>query len=107
MSIFNVLKQISSGTLHYNLHRAVQKVIKKQFTDDMSFKQEMVPAVAAYLKRDGKGFVCDPFLEKSIISALESYLSLRREGQSHPEDIVLTVQVKAEKERALAAVSVS
>jgi hypothetical protein len=60
----------------------------------------MVPAVADYLRRDGKGFLCHPSLEKSIRQALESYLALRRAGQPHPEG-VLTLRVKAEQERRL------
>src|SRR5262249_21798083 len=50
----------AEGTLHYNLHRAVQRVVKEQFTDATELVADMVPAVAAYLLRDAKGFVCDP-----------------------------------------------
>jgi hypothetical protein len=88
------------GTLHYNLHRAVQRVVKEQFTDAVDFTEEMVPAVAGYLRHDAKGFVCDPLLEKFIREALASYLSLRRAGQPHPEG-VLTLRVKAEQESRL------
>jgi hypothetical protein len=88
------------GTLHYNLHRAVQRVVKEQFTEAVEFTEAMVPAVAAYLRRDAKGFVCDPSLETNIRQTLESYLALRRAGQPHPEG-VLTLRVKAEHERRL------
>jgi hypothetical protein len=88
------------GTLHYNLHRAVQNVVKEQFTHATEFAEEMVRAVADYLRRDGKGFLCDPLLEKFIRPVLESYLERRRAGQPHPEG-VLTLQVKAERERRL------
>jgi hypothetical protein len=88
------------GTLHYNLHRAVQRVVKEQFTDATEFAEDMVPAVAAYLARDGKGFVCDPLLGKHLRQTLDSYLALRRAGQPHPEG-VLTLRVKAEREREL------
>lgn len=88
------------GTLHCNLHRAVQRVVKEQFTDATHFDQGMVGAVADYLRRDGKGFVCDPRLGKMIQQALDSYLDRRRAGQAHPEG-VLTLRVKAEVERRL------
>jgi hypothetical protein len=90
----------SEGTLHYNLHRAVQRVVKEQFTDATELTEDMVSAVAAYLLRDAKGFVCDPLLEKHIPLVLESYLALRRAGQPHPEG-VLTLEVKAKQERRL------
>ncbi len=88
------------GTLHYNLHRAVQRVVKEQFTQATQFAEEMVAAVAGYLRLDAKGFLCDPLLEKHIRQTLESYLALRRAGQPHPEG-VLTLWVKAEQERRL------
>jgi hypothetical protein len=89
-----------AGTLHYNLHRAVQRVVKEQFTDATEFAEDMVLAVAAYLRRDAKGFLCDPLLGKFLRQTLESYLVLRRAGQPHPEG-VLTLRVKAEQERRL------
>ena len=88
----------AEGTLHYNLHRAVQRVVKEQFTHALEFTEDMVPAVAGYLRRDAKGFVCDPLLAKLLGPVLESYLVLRRAGQPHPEG-VLTLRVKAEFER--------
>lgn len=88
------------GTMHYNLHRGVQRVVKKQFPDATKFSEEMVAAVAGYLQRDAKGFVCDPLLGKNLREALESYLALRRAGQPHPpDDLVLTLREKAEHER--------
>jgi hypothetical protein len=88
------------GTLHYNLHRAVQRVVKEQFPRATDFAEGMVPAVAAYLRHDAKGFLSDPLLESLLRPALESYLALRRAGQPHPEG-VLTLEVKAERERRL------
>jgi hypothetical protein len=88
------------GTLHYNLHRAVQRVMKEQFTDATDFAEDMVVAVAEYLRHDAKGFICDPALAKHARTALESYLVLRRAGQPHPVG-VLTVQAKAEREQQL------
>jgi hypothetical protein len=90
----------AEGTLHYNLHRAVQAVVKGQFTEAKELAGEMVPAVAAYLRHDGKGFLCSPSLERDIRQALESYLALRRAGEPHPEG-VLTLRVKAEREQRL------
>ena len=43
------------GTMHYNLHRAVQEVIKEQFPEATEFAEEMVAAVAEYLRIDAKG----------------------------------------------------
>jgi hypothetical protein len=88
------------GTLHCNLHRAVQRVVKEQFSDATDFTESMVSAVAEYLKRDAKGFICDPLLEQFLRQVLESYLALRRAGQPHPEG-VLTLRVKAEREQVL------
>jgi hypothetical protein len=56
--------------------------------------------VAEYLRRDAKGFICDPLLEQNLRRMLESYLALRRAGQPHPEG-VLTLRVKAEHELRL------
>lgn len=89
----------AKGTLHYNLHRAVQRVVAERFTDATELTDAMVPAVAAYLADDAKGFLCDPQLERFIRVALESYLALRRAGQKHPEG-VLTLAAKAAAERA-------
>lgn len=89
------------GTLHYNLHRAVQRVVKVQYADATAFREDMIPAVAAYLRRDAKGFVCDPLIERSIRATLASYLALRRAGQDHPAEDVLTLPLKAERERRL------
>jgi hypothetical protein len=88
------------GTLHYNLHRAVQRVVAERFTEATAASEEMVLAVADYLREDAKGFIFDPLLPDFIRTALESYLSLRRAGQPHPTG-VLTLQVKAERERQL------
>jgi hypothetical protein len=93
----------AEGTLHYSLHRAVQTVIKEQFPEAMELDSAMVPAVAAYLKRDAKGFLCHPLMEKHVPAVLESYLELRRAGQPHPEG-VLTLRVKAEREAILVPV---
>ncbi len=93
----------AEGTLHYNLHRAVQRVVKEQFTEAKELEDGMMQAVAAYLLRDGKGFTCDPTLEQCINDSLQSYLSLRRAGQPHPEG-VLTIALKAEQERSLCVV---
>lgn len=90
----------AKGTLHYNLHRAVQRVMKERFTDATEFSEAMVPAVAAYLLDDAKGFIFDPGLEDFIRATTESYLTLRRAGQKHPEG-VLTLAVKAAAERML------
>ena len=90
----------AKGTLHYNLHRAVQRVMKERFTDATEFSEAMVPAVAAYLLDDAKGFIFDPALEGFIRATTESYLTLRRAGQKHPEG-VLTLAVKAAAERSL------
>lgn len=91
------------GTLHYNLHRAVQRTLTDHFEHATELSDAMVPAVAAYLKRDGKGFLCDPRIEPFIRGALDSYLALRRAGQPHPEGL-LTLAVKARRERELRAV---
>lgn len=87
----------NEGTLHYNLHRAVQRVVASQFTDATAVVPAMIGAVAAYLKDDAKGYLCDPLLKESILVALESYLALRAAGQPHPEGL-LTIQRKAEFE---------
>ncbi|MFT4978785.1 MAG: hypothetical protein ACI8S6_004695, partial [Myxococcota bacterium] len=87
------------GSLHYNLHRAVQIVMRKQFTEHTRFTEEMLPAIAAYLLKDGKGFVFDPLLEGHARTVAESYLSCRRDGQPHPEGL-LTLAVKAEVEQS-------
>ena len=88
------------GSLHYNLHRAVQVVIKEQFTEHTRFSEDMLPAIAAYLLKDGKGFIYDPILEKMARGVTESYLACRRDGQSHPDGL-LTLEVKAEVERSV------
>jgi hypothetical protein len=88
----------AEGTLHYNLHRAVQRVMKEQFPDATSRDEAMIPALAAYLQRDAKGFICDPTLPGALEVALDSYLALRRAGQPHP-DGVLTLELKANLER--------
>ena len=94
------------GSLHCNLHRAVQRVVSAQFTDATTFTDAMVPAVAAYLREDGKGFLCSPDLERDIVAALGSYLRLRHAGQPHPVG-VMTLAIKAEIERQLGAAGVS
>jgi hypothetical protein len=86
------------GTLHYNLHRAVQVVLSEQFPRATRLSASMMPAVAAYLLRDGKGFIYDPMLEQSMTTALESYLSLRRAGQADPKGL-LTLEDKARHEQ--------
>jgi hypothetical protein len=86
------------GTLHCNLHRAVQRVMKEQFPDATERDDAMLPALAAYLQQDAKGFICDPTLPAGLQVALDSYLSLRRAGQPHP-DGVLTLELKANRER--------
>jgi hypothetical protein len=91
------------GTLHYNLHRAVQRTVKDHFEHATELTEAMIPAVAAYLKRDGKGFLCDPRIERFIRGTLDSYLALRRVGQPHPDGL-LTLAVKARRERELGAV---
>jgi hypothetical protein len=91
----------AEGTLHCNLHRAVQRVVRDQFPDAMHLSDDMIPAVGAYLREDGKGFLCRPTLERDIVDALHGYLQLRRAGQPHPQG-VLTLAVKAEIERQLA-----
>ena len=88
-------------TLHYNLHRAVQRVVKEHFADATSFDEAMVPAVAAYLRDDGKGYVCDPLLDRFVRGALASYLARRAAGEAHPEG-VLTFERKARAEHAAA-----
>jgi hypothetical protein len=88
------------GTLHYNLHRAVQRVVAEQFPDALEVVPAMIPAVAAYLLRDGKGFVFDPLLPQCLDVALESYLALRRAGEPHPDAGVVTLEAKARREQA-------
>lgn len=88
------------GSLHYNLHRAVQTVIREQFPDATRRSAEMLPAVAAYLLKDGKGFIFDPLLEKNASAVIDSYLSCRRDGQPHAAGL-LTLEVKARAEQAL------
>ncbi|MFT5684490.1 MAG: hypothetical protein ACI8RZ_005431, partial [Myxococcota bacterium] len=87
------------GTLHYNLHRAIQSVVSEQFSQATVRKPGMMEAVAAYLLRDGKGFIYDPMLEQSMVTALDSYLALRRAGQENPTGL-LTLEDKARHEQA-------
>ncbi len=88
----------TDGSLHCNLHRAVQRVMASQFPDATGFEEAMAPAVAAYLVGDGKGFLCDPGLPAAIVTALTSYLALRAAGEPHPEGL-MTFDRKAEIER--------
>ncbi len=88
------------GTLHYNLHRAVLSVISAQFPKATARSAGMMEAVAAYLLRDGKGFIYDPMLEQSMATALDSYLALRRAGQVSPAvGALLTLEDKARHEQ--------
>jgi hypothetical protein len=91
----------AEGTLHYNLHRAVQRVITDHYPKATTFVDEMVMGVAMYLQEDAKGFLCDPLLEDLIKPTIESYLSLRLAGHAHPEGL-LTLRLKAELEQKLA-----
>lgn len=91
------------GTLHYNLHRAVQVVLRERFSKAKRRTEAMMAGVADYLLRDGKGFIYDPNLEQSMITALDSYLALRRAGQDHAEGL-LTLEGKARLEQAAGVV---
>eukprot|EP00756_Hemistasia_phaeocysticola_P019650 Hpha_TRINITY_DN15675_c0_g7::TRINITY_DN15675_c0_g7_i1::g.98805::m.98805 len=75
----------TATSTHFPLHRATQSVLcSEEYRRQMERTQAMEEAVAAYLRKRGKGNIHTPTLRGDIAFAIDTYLDCRRRGMEEP-----------------------
>eukprot|EP01029_Cantina_marsupialis_P016736 TRINITY_DN3741_c0_g1_i3.p1 TRINITY_DN3741_c0_g1~~TRINITY_DN3741_c0_g1_i3.p1 ORF type:complete len:570 (-),score=183.91 TRINITY_DN3741_c0_g1_i3:196-1905(-) len=97
---------IPLGSSHYNLHRAIQRVmVKEEYKNDTEVNDDQVKMVCEYLLKDGKGYFYFRGIDNVINATIESYLKCRRMGLMEPgknEPIKFFGRLVAEREARIA-----